>query len=803
MKRYLIIFWLAIATQMYAQKTTREGFIVLPEELSTYAKLSELEKYYSGSKSLSSLTFSTKIPWYVYSDRNKNKTMESPNSSIPFGRELDFMQPLLVKEIQGSWLHVYIPYELKKGRANDRPVDVGWIKVDKTVLSGYPVLTDQGATKKAMALISIQEGVLEQSQLENLSKKYDLWWDPAGREKKKESGKFKIYYILKERGGMKLLSSTDNLSTDKISLQNDVDGWMRNYHLTSWDSRLCLEPAYGRRIEASYPNKTADIYATEGLLNAWSKSGHVNTRGRVKKFKLQQSMLEPEIMRMPILETPKSNSSKTTKVATVGNVAGEEISDQDKANWTRELNKLEEQQKNVNVVFVVDATVSMKPYYKSVAESIQRIVNQNLSSGFNSKLKFGAVVYRDYADGDEAYEHFRLTSDEEALEKWLLEVKCQSKDKDLPEAQYNGIIEGLKKVGLQKGQSNIMILIGDAGNHEESKDKMKRTIDQAVTAMADYQMNLVTFQVKYNTQYDAFIKFNDDAMEYLYMLSNAVNKIKGIRTELKPSKNYDNTYNLTFKTSQGDDISDLFMFGSFTYAPDRTQMNSDVLEGNIRDATQAYLTQINNRIQEIKRLRGGEVSSSGSMGAYDEEVAKVICSYCSDDEQKFKECLRFVSSLGDFSYVGYTNIDMYGDGDVYNPIVFLSRTEFNKLQKSFQALQASGSMSQMKQSLYEALINQTQIITGDPEEVIADKTLNEIWEILLNIPFDYNNIYGDLKYQKLRDIKSLNSSSFRSFLTAFTNKSANFSPNRYRNRSFPLANQTFYWVPLKDFPGNE
>ena len=42
-----MIFWLAIATQMYAQKTTREGFIVLPEELSTYAKMSELEKYYS------------------------------------------------------------------------------------------------------------------------------------------------------------------------------------------------------------------------------------------------------------------------------------------------------------------------------------------------------------------------------------------------------------------------------------------------------------------------------------------------------------------------------------------------------------------------------------------------------------------------------------------------------------------------------------------------------------------------------------------------------------------------------------
>ena len=802
MKKLFLIFWLALTTQIYAQKMTKEGFIVLPQELSKYSKLSDLERYYSGSKSLSDLTFSTKIPWYVYSDRNNNRTMEAPNSIRAFGKELDFMQPLLVKEINGSWLHVYVEYEVKNGRANDKPIDYGWIKVDKTVISGYSVLTDQGATKKAMGLISFQEGVLDQSKLERLSKKYDLWYDPAGRDKKKESSKFKIYYILKERGGMKLLSSTDNLSTDKTSLQTDVDGWMRNSHLTDWNSRLCLEPAFGRRIADLYTNKTADIYATEDNLNAWTLSGHVNNDGRVKTFNLERSMLEPEIMRMPILATPQDNSGKTTKVATVGNAAGEQIADADKAKWIRELNNLEKQQKNVNVVFVVDATASMKPYYKSVAESIHRIVDQNLASGFPAKLRFGAVVYRDYADGDEAYEYLRLTSDEESLEKWLLEVKCQSKDTDRPEAQFNGIIEGLKKVGLQKGQSNIMILIGDAGNHIESKDKMKRTLNQAFTVMADYQMNLVTFQVKYNTMYDTYEHFNEDAREYLLLLSQTLNKVEGIKPELVPSKVYDNTFSLAFKTSQGIDISDLFMFGSFTHAPDQTQMNSEVLEDNIRNATQAYLTQINNRINQIKMLLGGE-TSSGEMGAYDDDVAKGICSYCSDDEIKFKECLRFVSSLGDFSYVGYTNIDMYGEGDVYNPVVFLSRTEFNRLLKSFQALQASGSMSQMKQSLYEALINQTQIITGDPESVIVDKTLNEIWEILLNIPFDYNNNYGDLKYQKLKDIRSLKSTAFRSFLTAFITKSANFSPNRYRNRSFPLANQTFYWVPLKDFPGNE
>jgi len=802
MKKYFLIFLLLFASQLVAQNKTKEGFLVLPEELADYAKLSELQKYYSGSKSLSELTFSTKIPWYVYSDRNNNRTMEAPNSLRDFGKELDFMQPLLVKDIIGSWLHVYVEYEVKNGRANVKPVDCGWIKVDKTVISGYPVLNDQGATKKAMSLITIEEGVLEQSMLEGLSKKYEVWFDPAGREIKKISTKFTIYYILKEAGGKQLLSTTDNLSTDKTSLETDVAGWMTKSHLTSWDSRLCLEPAYGSFIAKRYPDRTADVYATERLLNAWSNSGHVNTKGRVKKFNLESSMLDPYTMRMPILSTPKDNLGKTTKVATVGNVAGEQITDADKAKWTRELQKLVEQQKNVNVVFVVDATLSMKPYYKSVAESIQRIVKQNLTSGFNSKLRFGAVVYRDYADGDEAYDSFRLTSDEKALEKWLLKVQCKSKDTDLPEAQFNGIIEGMKKIGLQKGQSNIMILIGDAGNHIESKDKMKRTLNQAVTAMANYRMNLVSFQVKYDHEEPAFIKFNTDAMDYLYLLSNTLNKVDGIIPELEKSDTYANTHNLTFKTSKGDDISDLFMFGSVTHAPDRTQMNSDILVDNIRDATQAYLTQINNRIQTIKQIQNG-AGSSGDNGNLDPEVVKVICSYCREDEELKKECIRMVRALGDFSYAGYTNMDMYSEGKVYKPVVFLSRTEFNKLQKSFQALQASGSMSQMKQSLYEALINQTQVITGDPESVIVDKTLNEIWEILLNIPFDYNNIYGDLKYQKLKDMRSLKSPAFRSFLTAFITKSANFSPNRYRNRSFPLANQTYYWIPLKDFPGNE
>lgn len=782
-------------------QTSKRGFRVLPEEFSSYAKLSFLENIYSGATTLENLSYTTKREWIVYSDRSNNPTFDSPNSRRPFGRNLEFMQPLLVKNVHGSWLHVFIPFEMVNGKVNDEPVDVGWIKVSNIVVSGFPVLNDQGASKKAMALISFEDGILDQTSMENFSTKYEFYTAPVGSSKPhKYSEKFRIYYVLKESSGMKLLSKSDNLSTNKEALQeNIVDGWMSNSHLTNWDSRVCLEPASGRQI-SGFTHKTADVYATKDFLNAWSKSGWKNTDGRVKSFELSSTVMDPTLPRMPILSTPENNSVKTTKVATIGNVAGETMSDKEKAYWNNQFNSLIERQKNVNVVFVVDGTLSMGPYIKSITESIQRIVEQNIASGINSKLRFGAIVYRDYPDGDEAYDWFRLSSDKSALEEWLIKIKCQSNDNDRPEAQYHGILESIDALGLQQDQSNIMILIGDAGNH--NPDPEGNTLHSVVDAMASYKFNLISFQVINDLSHDAYSYFNKDSRAYLYELGLSVNKIEGVSPKLSKSKDYPNTFELEFKSENGQDLSDLYMFGRFTYAPNNAPMDPQVLEGNIRDATQGYLNQINRRIQTINRALDGGLSS-GQMGEYDSDLPKVICQNLINDPEKYAGCLTFVRSAGDFSYVGHTNINMYGEGDVYSPVVFLSRTEFNEMQKAFSSLKGFGTNSQKTERLYQAIISQTQAITGDPAQVIAEKTLNEIWQILLNIPFDHSNTYGDLKNQKIKDLPEINNtSSFRMFLTDFSDKAENFTPDAYRSRSFNLADQTYYWVPLKDFPGN-
>ena len=131
--------------------------------------------------------------------------MNAPNSAFPFGRELDTLWNPYLLQINGSWLKVQKISERVNGKLV-KNIDAGWLHADKTVLTRYPILNEVRSTRKAMALISLEDGSIGLEQLEKLKDEYVLYSDPNGRSKKGISDKFQIYYILKELNGMKLLS---------------------------------------------------------------------------------------------------------------------------------------------------------------------------------------------------------------------------------------------------------------------------------------------------------------------------------------------------------------------------------------------------------------------------------------------------------------------------------------------------------------------------------------------------------------------------------------------------------------------
>ncbi len=114
---------------------------------------------------------------------------------------------------------------------------------------------------------------------------------------------------------------------------------------------------------------------------------------------------------------------------------------------------------NVNLTLLVDATPGMEAFIKTVAE-VADTVNRTYA------LNMMVACYRDAAEGQWMYLDNDMTG--ESPGAWLRSLSTTVMyDKDEPEAVYYGLRQALRGPHLAKGESNILILIGDAGNHAQ------------------------------------------------------------------------------------------------------------------------------------------------------------------------------------------------------------------------------------------------------------------------------------------------------------------------------------------------
>ncbi len=788
----LLVICLIIHTSITtnAQKRSKDGYLYTPDLLNTYCKASDLDEIYSG-KNTDYLKSTNQQEWVVYSDRNNNKLFnDATESSRSKSDDLDFMEPLAVKEVKGNWLLVY-SLVYKNGYNIEKHKERGWVNVSNLVLSSYSVLNEKGTPKKGMALISLDN--TKQAFAKDGFERYKFFNSPDLKTLKEESRKFEIYYIFKENKGTKLLSRTDKLNQGtQEELQNKVGGWMSNFNITSWDHRVCLEVASSDNANREYTTMNIPVYPSEDKLSNFVASGLDDTEGSIMKFKVSRQRPNPYIMRMPILN---NKDEKSKQVATVGTLKDNTSTLIETAKLRQKIQIANNKLQNINILFVIDGTQSMSPYYKTIAKSVSEIIENNKLSRANNKLRFGAVIYRDYADGEQSCEVEPLTSDHKLIIKKLLTTHCGGVDLDLPEAQYNGLTEGIKRAGFNKDQSNIIVLIGDAGNHQP--DPQGKSKEQVIKLMKSYEASLITFQVFYGGD-QTFSDFNQDAKYYLREAGKLFSENNNVDVRLNPVSNIKNTYKLIYTDRTTNKPIDLYMFGRFTYASNTEPMSTKILEQNIIGSVFEYLEWVTKIINEAETIGSGATGTK-----YDETVKKYIC-------EKFElsdaECRLLFEKVEEFSFVGYTNTRFYEkQADCYVPVVFLSATELDKIEKTLNVLKSGDlSTTEKKKAFQNSLLEQTNRMLGnESSDNVLNKNLNEIWDIILAIPFDKNKRYGKLATTKLRDMDKLDNKTFNDFMINFEASINKFSANRFRDYSFELADQTFYWIPLNSIPGNE
>ena len=783
---FLLLALLLKYNTVSAQKC--ENYLTTPDVFNEYCKTELLNKINSGAILLESLKSTNLKCWEVFSDRSDNTLYWDPDGAVK-DEKLEYMEKLVVKKISGNWLLVYSqiydktnPIQYNKER--------GWIKAENLILSKYSILNEKSTPRKAMILVSI--GNIDMNNISSeqiLNNKFYFQPEPQVKnETGKKAKKFDIYFVLKETKGSVLLSKSDKLNASQQELKVNVPGWIPKSNVTFWDHRVCLELAYRPDVVVKkYENKEIPIFGTKTALDNFLSTQLYNKKEVVKKYIIKPKRQDPKIMRMPIIQ----NYDQTLKeVATIGNIGSDvKVTEEERVKIERKIQEIKDKIENIDILFVVDGTKSIAQYYPAIANSISQTIQNNKIKNSNNRIRFGLAIYRDYFDDDKAIEVLPLTGDNEKVINKVLTTECFSKNPELPESQYNGMIKGINDAGFNPAYSNIVVLIGDAGNH--NPDPKGITIDNVTDLLYKQQISLIAFQA-INGRDVAFRQFNRDAQKYL--TGTAEKYTKGSNTKIKIEDiSIKNTYKLNFTTSTNKQ-TDLFMFGRFTYASGDKAMDVQILEENIVQSINEYLKRVDQTKSDLEAMLGGDFPEDAMLEYLKNKGFKP------DELQKLIEILKRADQI---TAKGNTSLQYYETGiNCFTPVVFLSYDEKLSIDRILkQLIRDTQSSTQKKKGLQTALLEQCKKMLGDvSDENILNKNLNEIWDVILAVPFTGNQ---SISKTMLRDIDRLNDESFNEFYSKFEESAYKFIRNDFGSSKFELADQYFFWIPLNNIPGNE
>ena len=776
---------LIIAGFLFSSSSFAQNWKTVPDVFRAQCKTSFIEDVNRGAKRLQDLPSNSERYWIVYSDRENNRLKNRANGSNN-GSVLKYMEALYVKEVSDNWLHVY-------GYENED--EKGWIEARYLLLSVHSLKTegDVSVPRKAIILTSLDDMIDGNIKMDDVLEQKHYYHQPQPKlgTEKGTPNSFTIMFVMKEQDGSVLLSNTDVLNGSIYDNLSKVYGWMPKSNITKWNSRVALEPARSADAISEYSGKKLPGYKDLNKLESCVQDNFCDKNERFVEFKVEA--IRANRMRKPILRPINDNVREIVSIAKNSSELGE---DQVEI-YNDILEKLNRKSQMTNIVFAVDATASMRPYFSAVASSINEIIKNNERLN-QHQLKFGLVIYRDYADGNDAFSYESLTSDFERIQNKVNNTVCQSRDRDLPEAQYNGLIKGVNALNLDPTESNVVILIGDCGNH--SPDPERLVLNDVVKVFHKNNINLISYQVKNNFD-DSYFTFNEDAQDFI--TKTAEKLLAGKKTTLKANLKSigNNTYKLDMAQSENDFEN---MFGRFIYANANRAMNPTYLEESIVETLSEYMKSVDKNIRVLRAELSG---TGGPLIDTETPPEGLIVHIMNKFNCSREDAIDFLNKT-EVTTKAFVAIDYHANGvDAQVPVVFLTENEKITLVKSLRTLTSGNciTISEKKKCLKENLIRVCKSILGPKTstETIEKFSMQEVWEIIIGIDFEDEN----LKDVKLNDILNVNKRHFNPFYEKFEVKAKDFCDkgyehsNLFKSRRFSLFGSYFYWIPLEDLPG--
>jgi Mg-chelatase subunit ChlD len=126
----------------------------------------------------------------------------------------------------------------------------------------------------------------------------------------------------------------------------------------------------------------------------------------------------------------------------------------------------DEQLRQVDVCFVMDATGSMSSYINAARSELKSLVQRLSAHPMKPKMAFALVLYRDHPPQESTFvtQMTALNSDSSAVQR-ALDGASANGGGDGPEAVTDGLADAVNKTQWRKGAHRVIMLAGDAPPH--------------------------------------------------------------------------------------------------------------------------------------------------------------------------------------------------------------------------------------------------------------------------------------------------------------------------------------------------
>lgn len=708
-------------------------------------------------------------PWYVVVINENARTFTTPGGSSQHSR-LSFGEYYYAVAEEGRFLNIYSDPRPSDTQLSQDAKDMGWISKHDVLMWDVALESPEtGIALKGMILNTLR-ALQDFSQIDFTT--IQAFKNPDLTEATDYQARlFEIFYIYQyssERDAV-LLGRRPHFNVGQLRREGEhggLIGWVDRSRVLEWDHRVAIEPNYEEAAVAERRRqniRTSIVSASANHDNKWQCAEKLRMgRGLGDDCEVvwDDDIYEEDgsferrsgyWRRFPVVG---DFDDDIYEVMVMGEMRGRfgSIDDRVGVDVRTQLNRLIEKYRNVNIVFVVDGTNSMQPYFEPVVNSINNILNIFQRQADETKqLRFGYIVYRDYLERDRLLEHMPLTTDARRIMSELRAVEARDRFDIYPHESMNyGLSKAFEKVFTDPDETNIIIHVADAGSHSRD-DPSYVPQEVVVNLMAEYGCFYIAYQSHHIQNHQAYRDFPIQVRQIMRNASEAMYeewlKVGGdelfdekpaLVTDGNVSRIINGTPMVLIETPFGSSFDLGLLTDEITQAITEIDEYNDYVIERLRDI--------------LERGKGFQVAIGESESRYTSSFAPGVLEALRRMDVDYDALRHFYDENVELVFEGYTSrTHSMLNSSLYKPVILLDAREFASIYTTVNRLErATQGSGEVRARLYDTWMEILRRHIGTSGAAIDEEiTLEEAATMVFGIPMRA----GMLRQVQLKDIR--------------------------------------------------